>query len=454
MEIKTDICVIGAGPAGIAAAIAASTENIGTFEEGNRRREVLLVDSNAEIGKKLLMTGNGRCNFAHDGLEEDAYRGSFKDVGALLYERMGSDFVLDFMRNIGVFSRNIKGYYYPASNQAVSVVRALDYAVFKQGIKTLLNSKVIKAKKDEAGEFIITALTLSNNKKNKKMVSEEAVIKAKRVIFACGGKAAANSGSDGSINSVILGLSEGIKFNKQLPALCGLILDEANSDLIKGARAFARVSLFGIKEDAEKELLSSDSGEIVFTENVISGERKCSVSGLPVMSVSRFASEALFNALKKEEGKPFYKELELKVDFAEDLSEKDILIHLLTHVGDKLSIALCGIVNDKIAELIELKGGIKGKINEENAVIAASLIKNMTFKVINTRGYEDSQVTTGGIDLSETDTDSFELKKIKGAYAAGELLDLDGKCGGYNITFALESGFIAGSAAEASLHDN
>ena len=110
-------------------------------------------------------------------------------------------------------------------------------------------------------------------------------------------------------------------------------------------------------------------------------------------------------------------------------------------------------MNDKIAELIELKGGIKGKINEENAVIAASLIKNMTFKVINTRGYEDSQVTTGGIDLSETDPDSFELKKIKGAYAAGELLDLDGKCGGYNITFALESGFIAGSAAEASLHD-
>ena len=69
MEIKTDICVIGAGPAGIAAAIAASTENIGTFEEGNKRRKVLLVDSNAEIGKKLLMTGNGRCNFAHDGLE-------------------------------------------------------------------------------------------------------------------------------------------------------------------------------------------------------------------------------------------------------------------------------------------------------------------------------------------------------------------------------------------------
>lgn len=447
MEIKTDICVIGAGPAGIAAAIAASTENIGTFEEGKSGREVLLVDSNAEIGKKLLMTGNGRCNFAHDGLEEDAYRGSFKDVGALLYERMGSDFVLDFMRNIGVFSRNIKGYYYPASNQAVSVVRALDYAVFKQGIKTLLNSKVIKAKKDEEGEFIITALTSSNNKKNKKMVSEEAVIKAKRVIFACGGKAAANSGSDGSINSVILGLSDGIKFNKQLPALCGLILDEANSDLIKGARAFARVSLFGIKRDVEKELLSSDSGEIVFTENVISGERKCSVSGLPVMSVSRFASEALFNA-------SFYNELELKVDFAEDLSEKDILIHLLTHVGDKLSIALCGIVNDKIAELIGIKGGIKGKINEENAVIAASLIKNMTFKVINTRGYEDSQVTTGGIDLSETDPDSFELKKIKGAYAAGELLDLDGKCGGYNITFALESGFIAGSAAEASLYDN
>lgn len=395
-----DIVIIGGGASGLVAAITASK---------NKNNKVTLIEKNPTLGKKILATGNGKCNYYNSDQNLSHYNSTNKNLIKEIITKENTKEIEEFFSKLGIIPKIKNGYYYPFSNQATTIKNALVREVEKN-TKVLLETTVEKIDKVK-NKFIIK----TNN----------GVIECDKVIIATGSKASPKTGSTG----------EGYKFLKDfnhtiievLPALVQL---KTKGNFLKdwaGIRTDVNVSLH-----INDKLIKSDQGEIQLTNY--------GVSGICIFNLSRFVPIALNNN----------DNVEVKINFLPFTSTPEELLKDLSN-NNSINDILEGILNNKLVSVILNKSSINKnkKYNELSIKEKEILIENLTnftLEVIGTNSYEECQVCSGGVPLTEINTKTMESKIINNLHIVGELLDVDGDCGGYNLTFAWITGLLAGKS--------
>ncbi len=412
MEQKKTVCIIGGGASGLVAAIAAA-------ESG---AEVTVIEHGQRIGRKLLSTGNGKCNLSNTDQSITHYHGDRAFIESI-FERVSYGDVISFLTRLGIFTKNRNGYLYPYSEQASSVLDVLRFAVRKCGIEVITDASVKDITKDDASSCFKVRL----GKENRQFDS---------LIIATGGKACPATGSDGSGYKLAERL--GHRIIKPLPALVPLKSDAPFCRELKGLRLDALAELY-----IDDRPAGAEEGEIQFTDY--------GVSGIPAFQLSHLVSSALDEGRGKIKLKldlaPFMTEAELlsylKARRAEDPSKKseEFLIGFLPKSMGILLNRLCGIRNS--SDVRELSVSDLEKL--------AKSIKGLIYNIIGTGSFDKAQACLGGVETSQL-TENLESRLAPGLYFAGEIIDVLGDCGGYNLTWAFATGILSGrSAAGASL---
>ncbi len=404
-----NIAIVGGGASGLVACIEA--------RKYSDCAGIAVLEKNEKPAKKLYATGNGRCNLLNRNAAALDYScaGTYSArnyVQAVFVLRSPED-LEDMFKGIGIDSvEEIDGRLYPASLQASSVVKALSSAAFRE----------INGKSPELiNRFELIAVRVGRDGIFELESADGRVIYACRLILAGGGKAGIQYGSDGRCLKIAESLGHSVI--KPIPALVGLVCDVDES--IAGSRARAFVRLYK-RRGAAETLIAQSFGEVQFQRDYI--------SGICVMDVS--------GKCRFEEGISY----SLSLDFMPDTLESELELKLEERRESFGSFFLDALLPARLAVLIEREGGGEaGKI--------ASLVKNLSYEVKGSLGWPDAQVTSGGIALDEVRPDTMESRKVKGLYFAGEILDMDGPCGGYNLTWAFATGSIAGESAAMSLRD-
>ncbi len=406
-----DVIVIGAGASGLMAAVTAA--RIGA--------SVAVLNHNAVPGKKILSTGNGKCNFTNEVQKPECYRSDDPDLVAEALARFSRREAVAFFEGLGVLSKEKNGYYYPLSGQALSIRDALLSEAGHLHVE-IINDASIKALKHDGGSFRIEG--------------EPENFYTRRCVLAAGGRSAPKTGSDGS--GYAYAVSLGHTLVPPLPALVPLLSGERWLRRMAGVRCDGSVTLYIDGSEA-----ASDRGELQFTDGAI--------SGIPVFQVSRFASIALSRG----------KRVEAVLDMFPDLSVGDVC-RILTdsaecHGSYKSWLEiLCGICNKKTAAMLCEKLNLAYvPVNRasdeavlEQAGRLAKELKSTVVPISGTGRMEHAQTTCGGIPLAEIGPD-MQSKIVPGLYFAGEIMNVDGICGGYNLQWAWTSGYLAGlNAAE------
>ena len=395
-----NIFIIGGGASGLIAAIKAS-------KNGNK---VTILEKNTKCGKKLLLTGNGRCNFWNSDINVNAYQTSNKDLLAKILAKK-QDEVLDFFKAIGIVPKVINGYYYPYSNQATSILNALVNKCLKLKVHIKYEEEVLKIiKKDKF--YIYT----SNN-----------VYQADKVILATGGKSYPKTGSDGK--GYELASSFGHQIKKVLPALVQLRGKENFYKELKGVRCEAILTLL----ENNKEI-KSEQGEVLFTDYGISGICTFNLSSLVARGLdNNYQEEILINFV------PWFKGSDN--DFQKWLDEQDKKL-LNYSLGEILE----GFLNYKIINcLLKLiKVDYASKWQDVSKEKIVKLLRHFPLKIIGTNSFKEAEVSSGGVPLEEINVETMESLLVENLYLIGEILDVDGICGGYNLGFAWISGILAG----------
>ena len=399
-----DCVVIGGGAAGLMATINAKRKGL----------NVALIEHTDKLANKILSTGNGKCNFSNTFMEKECFQNEDKAKVISVIERFNVSDLLEFFEELGVLHKEKNGYLYPRSESAASVADALIREVKRLGIEVILNSRVKNINKTDRG-FVLS-------------LESESIVKlnADNLIIACGSMAAPKTGSDGSGYKLAGMLGNTVV--KPLPALTALICDSKNMKASSGVRASGKVSVFvdGIEE-------STEFGEIQFTDY--------GISGIPVFQISRYAVKAL----------DLSKNVNVKINFFPEFSKEELSEIVKKNIakGDKTTIsdALSGIINKKLVNMLCRETGFDAnlfcyKITEDNLNKLIDYLHEFTYNVVSYKGFEFAQVCQGGVSLSEIDED-MQSNVCEGIFYAGEILDVDGKCGGYNLQWAFSSAFVA-----------
>lgn len=408
-----DILIIGGGASGLIAAITSK-------DMGN---DVAVIEGSDRIGKKLLSTGNGRCNITNTDLNFSRYHSENASFPNNILNNFGYIETENFFSLIGLTLTMLEeGKVFPLSLQASSVLDIFRFSLEERSIPVYLNSKIKKINHHKNG-FTITT-------------NSEEIFECKKLILCCGGKSFPASGSDGS--GYALAKQLGHSIIAPLPVLVQLKLKYANLKAVSGVKfnGTAKIIIDGI--DSNREY-----GEILFTDYGISGP--------PVLQLSRTASKAL------SQGRECY----IQVDMLPELNLEDLKCYLENHWGTfnyrSVYNSFIGILNKKLIPII-LKEALITDIHKPCFELTFKekkklfeIIKSWKFKIYDTNSFANSQVTAGGIDTSEICASTLESKIIPKLYFAGEILDVDGDCGGFNLQWAWSSGYIA--AKNASLRD-
>lgn len=400
------IAVIGGGASGMMAAINAHKKD----------SKVTLFEANDRVGKKILSTGNGKCNFTNEFISKDCYNGGDIDFIMNAINKFDRDSNVDFFRKLGMFSTIKKGGYYPYSGQANTVLDCLRNELGYRGVSVLTESKVTKIKKLDNGFQVFASV----NDKKKEFTFDKVIV--------CIGSVAGLRGAKEEDHYSLLKNFE-LDFVPVVPSLVQLRCSDPFLKALSGVRFDGSVVLC-----VDGKVVASESGEVQLTDY--------GVSGIPTFQLSRFAGYAL-----RDGKKPI-----VYLDFLPDISEEELTeIILHRQVRNTLQTAeefFLGICNKKIMLQVMKIAGIKQAteaclINEKSKIKLAKLLKSLPLHVEGTNGFEQAQVCAGGLSLSEIN-ENMMVKKIPGLYVAGEALDVDGRCGGYNLQWAFTSGYLAG----------
>lgn len=410
------IGIIGGGAAGIAAAITAA--------RNNRRAKVLILEQKEKIGRKILATGNGRCNLTNRQIDascvEACYRGEDLSFVKNVLERFGYEETLEFFQSLGLVVKNRGDYVYPRSDQASSVLELLELELRRLGVEVYCGVKVKAVAQDRKG----FCMTISGNQMKQ-------IIKADQVILACGGRAAFTFGSDGS--GYDLAKSLGHHITPVVPALVQLKVKNHPFARAAGVRTEARVTAL-----VDGREIAADTGEVQITAY--------GISGIPVFQISRFLALGLYQR----------KRAEVWLDLLPEYTEEEAfrLFEKLAEQRKDCTVGEClaGVFNRKLIPRILDLSGISfhmrmGTLDERRLRAAAGKCKKIILTISDTNGFENAQVCAGGALTEEVCPETMESRCARGIYLAGELLDVDGICGGYNLQWAWASGCIAGKAA-------
>ena len=405
-ETMNKVLIIGAGAAGMMAAIIVNRNG----------GQAVLLDHNDQVGKKILSTGNGRCNFTNIHQEPIFYRSENITFPWEIVSRFTAHDAIKFFRELGIYSKNRNGYMYPYSDQASAILEALRYELERLDVEIYLDSNICEVQKKEKGFVIKT---------------DQGEYCGDKLIIATGGQAAPFSGSDGS----------GYEYARQLghrivdvvPALVQLRCAESFYKHLAGVRVQGKVSLY-----VDDILEDEDKGEIQLTSY--------GISGIPVFQVSRYAARGI------KDHKKVYALLDFMPDFS--LAEfRNFIDDRIKTIPDRpMESFFAGLFNKKLTDIfisecqIERKKGAALLTDRELERII-QMIKGFRTKIISTNSFEQAQVTAGGVSTEEVDRETLVSKLMPDLYFAGEVLDVDGICGGYNLQWAWASGYIAGKGA-------
>lgn len=408
MERK--IAVAGGGAAGMMAAITAA--RLGA--------QVTIYERNDRVGKKILSTGNGKCNFSNEKMDSDCYYGSGVPLVERIYERAGVKETKKFFEDLGMRQKARNGYLYPASEQASTVLDVLRYELEKLGVRIHTGRKVTGLARQQGKLAVKTA----DGEKEK----------YDAVILACGGKAAPKTGSDGS--GFLLAQSLGHRIVPAVPALVALRCEESFCKRVSGVRCDARLAL-----KVDGQILRTERGELQWTDY--------GISGIPVFQLSRMAAYAL-----REQ-----KYTTVEIDFlpvdteGEEIRERAAFWKMRweNQSGRTMEQFVTGIANKKIGLLLLKLAKIREDEQTQDITLAKrekleKLYRSLTVTVKETNSFEQAQVCAGGVDFAQV-TDHLQSVLIPGLFFAGEILDIDGICGGYNLQWAWSSGMVSGQAA-------
>lgn len=409
------VTVIGAGASGLAASIACMR----TFKEHGINAKVMLFEALPRCGKKILATGNGRCNLTNKFAESTPYGGD-KDFAKAVISQFTPEDTIAFFNSLGLLCRTEdEGRVYPMSGQAASVLDALRFENERLGCEIITDTKITSIKK-----------------KGKKFLLNDEFC-ADAVILAAGGKAAPKQGSDGS--GYPLAQSLGHTVTKVYPALVPLTAKGDFFRSLKGIRAQGNIYM-----TLDGKELGEEKGEIQFTD--------FGISGIAVMQLSSMAC-----AITAKGKKPL-----IHIDFVPEMSEKE-LFSFLWETAKKDSTAenlLSGIVPKRLGQVIMKMSTQKPLTCSSKEITKAEIskavqnLKDFAVEITGTRGFDNAQVCTGGIKCSEFDSKTMMSLITENFFAAGEVLDVDGICGGFNLQWAWASGIIAGKSVAERIIKN
>ncbi len=409
MEKKVGI--VGGGAAGMTAAITAARQGA----------KVTILEGNDRVGKKILATGNGKCNLGNLKLDaQDYYTGQPQFLKRCL-ERFGKEDTVSFFQGLGLMLKEKNGCLYPACEQASAVLDVLRYELASLGVEVVTDCKVnrIYAGPEESG------ITLKSGKRTFHFDS---------AVIACGGKAAPKTGSDGS--GFELARQLGHTILPTVPALVQLTCSEPYLKAVSGVRADAEIHVWN-----QGKLLASERGELQLTDR--------GISGIPVFQFSRQVNYILRRQ----------KEVEVTIDFLPDLGREEY-DHLqndrkLLLDGRTAEEFFTGILHKKLMlqfmKLAGLKPTEQAQLADVKKIAAVyGLCREWRLHVNGHYSYDNAQACAGGIPLDQV-TRNLESKRAKGVFFAGEILDVDGRCGGYNLHWAWCSGHLAGKASSGEM---
>ena len=397
------IAVIGGGASGMAAAIAAGEQD---------QAQVVLLERQARVGRKLLATGNGRCNLSNAHAPGDHYHGQQPEFVGSAFARMNPEATLAWFRGMGLLTvEEASGRIYPYSDQANSVVDVLRFALNKPNIRVLTGCEVSRIRRKDGGfrvEYGEESLTCD------------------RVIVACGGLAGTKLG--GSMSGYKLLRAFGHGCTKLRPALVQLRSPWQGGKALKGVRANCRAEI--LKDGGH---FSASAGEIQFTEYGLSGPVVFEISRDVCAGAGQWVCE---------------------LDFLPQMTEEELLAVLKSRRVPNLPAEelLTGILHNRLGKVLLGAAGIRGRgfaeeLSDRDLAEITRVVKAFSVPLDAPLGMDSAQVTAGGILTSEFDPDTMESRLVPGLYACGEVLDIDGDCGGYNLQWAWSSGYLAGRSA-------
>ena len=394
------IGIIGGGASGMMAAIAAAE---------NKNADVHIFERQARVGKKLSATGNGRCNLTNRS--PAPYMGEAPDFGNFALTSFGVAETLRYFARLGLYTvTEESGRVYPYSDQANSVVDVLRLGLEKENITVHLGCEIEKAEKTQDGFRLFTT---------------EGDYFCNKLIIACGGIAGSKLG--GTMSGYRLLSAFGHKSTRLRPSLVQLTSDSAFLPSLKGVRANGEVKI--LRDGA---LFAQSLGEIQFTEKGLSGP--------VIFEVSRDACEG--------RGK-WVAEIDLLPDVTEETLTNMLRVRKNTHLSSEE--LFTGILHNRLGRVVTKEAGIGNcpisYLSEQELTEAAQMCKHFSFRLTGTLGMEAAQVTAGGVLTKDFDPQTMESRLMPGLYACGEVLDIDGKCGGYNLQWAWSSGHLAGKSA-------
>ena len=400
MKNKYDLIIVGGGAAGLFAAAYIS--------DRAPELSVLVLEGNDRVGKKLLTTGNGRCNISNASALEGKYHGGV-EFAADVFKGFTREKTLEFFKKIGIPTvEEEQGKLFPMSLQAGSVVDALRFKA-EENAEILCGGRVSAISYDES--IFVTG--------------DRGVFCCDNVLVTCGGRAAANTGSDGSGYELLEAF--GHRSNRSFPAIVQIITDTKKTKPLAGIKWVCKVTA---RAGNEKRI---EKGEVLFTDYGLSGP--------PILQISRLIS-------KRGRG-------DISLDLFDGVEKQAVTDEIYRRRSEfeerECMELLTGLINKRLGQTVVKSAGISlsrkcGSLTDAEIDRIAESLKDFTLTATGTKGWNMAQVTAGGIDPYDFYSDSMESRLYEGIYAAGEILDIDGDCGGYNLQWAWST---AGLAAES-----
>jgi predicted Rossmann fold flavoprotein len=395
------VAVVGGGASGLTAAISAARAGAG----------VVICERSSRIGRKVLASGNGRCNLTNDRLDSSFYNPASRKLVDSVFSRFGNDSIKSFFRGIGLLMRSDEGRVFPVTNQAASVLKVLEDELVRLGVKVEKDFEVSDITSPKrAGSFCLSSTSGRS-------------VEASSVVIACGGRSYPALGSDGA--GYKLAERIGHKIVKPVPAAVPLTVKDPICHLLQGQKIEAAASCVvngSVRMKAE--------GDLLFTRYGLSGTAILDISGAASIAIHR---EGEGDVQVEADMAPFMTETELESEISSRRSRRPGPADLLT-----------GILPNKFS------AAFRSEAQTKDPWRLVSSIKRRTFKVTGTRGWNEADFTSGGVDTASVDASTLASRMMPGVYFSGEVLDVDGRRGGYNLAWAWASGHVAGRMASCA----
>lgn len=399
-----DCCVIGGGASGIMAAITAS----------RLKKSVVLIEKNAELGRKILATGNGRCNITNKFAAPNRYHGGNTDFIASVLAQFDQFETMKFFENLGlVLKEENLGRMFPRTDEAKTVVNALIYELQKNKVEVILNDQARKIEKSDNFK-----ITLQSGK----------IIEAGKLIITTGGMAAPQLGTSGDAYFWLEKM--GHKITDRFPALSPLLTKETWPKEIQGLKVEANIST-----SIDGKIVNEKFGDVLFTHFGLSGP----------------AAMAQAGAIGENIDKDVKVHLDLFPDDTANILDDKIKKIIEANGAKQIKNTLSGLIPSNLApillNILEINPDKKSaEISKIDRQRIAEILKNIELTVSGVPPFKDAQVTHGGVRLEEINVNTLESKIIPGLFIAGELLNVDGDSGGFNLQWAWSSGHLAGTS--------